>query len=223
MRSLPSPQAGTADPGTAFLAGRIPRRRSHGGQRRDRNPVNARAIAPQSAHMMSRAGCQWLTAAAEMAALVSGYGPCPHCAELRWATFPDTGTRTRGVDARSIREAREFTITAMHRWGTADRCEDIAIVVSELLANALQHTPAGQGSIRTGWQVKLGLLHVGHCLICAVADPGKATPSPREHGHLGETGRGLNVIAALSNQWGYTTPCESGKVTWALFSTPAVH
>lgn len=224
MRSLPSERAGTAGTGTAFLASHIAREACHGGgQRCDHSQVSARAIAPQSAHMMSRAGCQWLTAAAESAALLSGYRPCPHCAGLRWAIFPEIGTCTADVDARSFREARKFTVTTMHRWDTADRCEDMAIVVSEMLANALQHTPAGYGGTRTGWPVRLGLLQFGHCLICAVTDPSKATPTPKEPGDLGESGRGLNVIAALSNCWGYTAPCVSGKATWALFSTPAVH
>jgi hypothetical protein len=29
--------------------------------------------------------------------------------------------------------------------------------------------------------------------------------------------RGLHLICALSDQWGYTTPSQTGKVVWALF------
>jgi hypothetical protein len=46
----------------------------------------------------------------------------------------------------------------------------------------------------------------------------KAVPVPREPDFLDETGRGLHVIAALSDQWGYTTSIHTGKVIWALFS-----
>ncbi len=180
----------------------------------------SRAIAPQTAHMLTRAGCQWLTAAAEMAALVSGRWPAaPDTTGLRWATFPGTGRRGGGLDAGSVRAARHFTVAIVRRWNAADRCADVAIVVSELLSNALQHAPAGPGRAR--WPVRLGLLQCGHCLLCAVADPGQATPAARQPGRFGETGRGLGVVAALSDRWGYTVPCDSGKVTWALFSTPA--
>lgn len=171
--------------------------------------------------MMKRAGCQWLTAAAEMAALASPYWPaCPDAAQVRWATFPRTGARSGAVDASSVRAAREFTIAALRRWGTADRCEDMAIVVSELLTNALRHALAGAGS-SAGWPVKLGLLHLGHCVICAVADPAKAPPAVRQPGDFGEGGRGLEVVSALSDEWGYSVPGDDGKVTWALFSAQA--
>ena len=46
-----------------------------------------------------------------------------------------------------------------------------------------------------------------------------ASPVPRQPTHFAETGRGLHIVAALSDQWGYTTPTDMGKVLWALFST----
>ena len=47
--------------------------------------------------------------------------------------------------------------------------------------------------------------------------PSKAAPTLRTPGSLAETGRGLHIICALSDQWGYTTPDDAGKVVWALF------
>jgi hypothetical protein len=55
--------------------------------------------------------------------------------------------------------------------------------------------------------------------MCAVADASRAVPVPREPDFLAETGRGLHVIAALSDQWGYTNSGDMGKVIWALFYT----
>ena len=54
--------------------------------------------------------------------------------------------------------------------------------------------------------------------MCAVSDGSKAVPVPKEPELFDETGRGLHVIAALSDQWGYTTSVDMGKVIWALFS-----
>jgi hypothetical protein len=56
-------------------------------------------------------------------------------------------------------------------------------------------------------------------VMCAVADPSRVAPVPQQSEHLGETGRGLHVIAALSDQWGCTIPTDMGKVMWATFST----
>jgi hypothetical protein len=56
-------------------------------------------------------------------------------------------------------------------------------------------------------------------VLCVVADPSSRLPVPNEPGCLAESGRGLHVIGALADAWGYTTPADSGKVVWAMFST----
>jgi hypothetical protein len=55
-------------------------------------------------------------------------------------------------------------------------------------------------------------------VLCAVADPSPRPPEPKHPDYLAETGRGLHVISALSDRWGWTVPAETGKVVWALFS-----
>jgi len=143
--------------------------------------------------------------------------PSPDPALARWAWLPRTATRALGADPGSVRTARDFTVATLHRWGMAERSPDIAIVVSELMTNALRHAPPGSGHTRPRRPIRLGLLQPGPCVLCAVADPGKTAPAPRAPGSLDETGRGLHLIRALSDQWGYTTPSQAGKVVWALF------
>ena len=143
----------------------------------------------------------------------------PECAGLHWACFPGIGTPTPDGQASRVRRARDFTASTLHKWGVAGRCDDIAIVVSELVTNALQHARPASRHTHTGWPIQLGLLHPEHRVMCAVADASKAVPVPREPDFLDETGRGLQVIAALSDQWGYTTSGDMGKVIWALFHT----
>ena len=155
-----------------------------------------------------------------MAILASRDWPLsPDFAPIRWTCFPGSTTPGPGVDATGVRAARDFTVTTLQRWGVAERCEDIAIVVSELLTNALRHARPAPGGSCTGWPIRLGLLQPGRFVLCAVADPSKAAPVPQKPEHFGETGRGLQVIAALSDQWGYTVPTDMGKVGWAMFST----
>lgn len=128
--------------------------------------------------------------------------------------------RRMGSDARSVRQARDFTITTVQRWGTAERHADIATVVSELVTNAARHGRPDSGEPAPRWPIRLGLVRPGPCVLCAVADLSNEPPAPKELGYLAETGRGLQVIDALSDQWGFTAPSGGGKVVWALFSTP---
>lgn len=162
----------------------------------------------------------WLVPVMEMAAVATGNGPpSPEPGALGWTCFPKIATRTPGVDAGSVRAARDFTIATLRRWGAADRTDDVAIVVSELLTNALRHALPGPGETPPRWPVRLGLLQPGPCVLCAVADPSQQPPVPKEPSYLAETGRGLHVIGALADTWGHTTPSDTGKVVWAMFAT----
>lgn len=173
-------------------------------------------MAAQAARLAGSAASHWLPPAVEIAALASDeLALGPDC-DMRWACFPGAGTPAPGGQAS---RARDFTASTLHQWGVAARRDDITIVVSELVTNALQHARPASSSSRAGWPIQLGLLHPGHRVMCAVADASKAVPVPRDPDFFDETGRGLHVIAALSDQWGYTTSIDTGKVIWALFST----
>ena len=177
---------------------------------------------------ISRLGWHWLAPAVAMAAAASGARQrTPGLASTDWTCFPRLAQRTPGMDAKSVGTARDFCLSTMRRWGVRDRGDDMAVVVSELLTNALRHgvpqAPA-QVQARAGaaapsrWPVRLGLVQPGHFVLCAVADPSPRLPEPKEPDYLAESGRGLHVISALSDRWGCTAPTEAGKVVWALFS-----
>jgi anti-sigma regulatory factor (Ser/Thr protein kinase) len=103
-----------------------------------------------------------------------------------------------------------------------ERRDDVGIVVSELLTNAVRHAPPRSGQSWPRWRVQLGLLQPGPCVLCAVADPSPSTPIPRTPDYLAETGRGLQVVDVLSDEWGYitcTTSHSTAKVVWAMFVT----
>jgi anti-sigma regulatory factor (Ser/Thr protein kinase) len=133
--------------------------------------------------------------------------------------FPRIATRTPGTDLAAVRTARSFTRATLQRWEIADRCDDITLVVSELLTNALEHAAPRRG----GWPVRIGLLQSqpGTAVLCAVADASPAPPMPVPPGHLAESGRGLHVIEEISDGWGYATVPRRGKVVWATFEPAA--
>jgi hypothetical protein len=187
---------------------------------------------------ISRLGWHWLAPAVAMAAAASGARQrTPGLASTDWTCFPRLAQRTPGMDPKSVGTARDFCLSTMRRWGVQDRSDDVAVVVSELLTNALRHgvpqtqakrpdqaqaqprVQAPAGATAPGrWPVRLGLVQPGHFVLCAVADPSPRLPEPKEPDYLAESGRGLHVISALSDRWGCTAPTEAGKVVWALFS-----
>src|SRR3984957_7661 len=150
---------------------------------------------------ISRLGWHWLAPAVAMAAAASGARQrTPGLASTDWTCFPRLAQRTPGIDTKSVGTARDFCLSTMQRWGVRDRSDDMAVVVSELLTNALRHG-VPQAPARAG-----------------AAAPSPRLPEPKEPDYLAESGRGLHVISALSDRWGCTAPTEAGKVVWALFS-----
>ena len=184
-----------------------------------RTEVDRAVMAAHPSQPTGSTGCRWLISAAEMAGLVTGsWRSPPDPALTGWACPPRIATRALGAQAGSVRAARDFTVATLRRWGTAHSSQDIAIVVSELVTNALRHALPGPGGTRSRRPVRLGLLQQGPWVLCAVADPDKAVPVPRTPGSLAEAGRGLQMICAFSDLWGYTTPGDAGKVVWAMFT-----
>ncbi len=163
---------------------------------------------------------RWLLPAVETAALVSGNWPLtPEPAPWQWTCFPRVAIRTPAPKAVAVREARDFAIATMRRWGAEERSADVAIVVSELLTNALRHALPGSTQARPCRVIRLALVQPGPCVLCAVADPSPRPPVPSQPSCLAETGRGLHVVSALSENWGYTTLGDPGKIVWAILAT----
>src|SRR5215469_5015597 len=176
-------------------------------------------LAPASA-----ADWPWLQSAIDMASLASqtwstGAGQ----SRVRPRPVPRVATRTPALTAQSVTTARAFTLRTMLRWGAADRSHDVAGVVSELLTNAYRH--ALQQPFDMSWpdepdRIRLGLLSVGYVVLCAVTDPSSQAPVLRQPDFLDESGRGLQLVASLSDDWGYcAVPRQLGKVVWATFTT----
>ena len=182
-----------------------------------------------SSSPVSRTGWLWLHGAAEMAAVACGapvlspelpLPPAGGAAGPAWTAFPRVAMRTPGINPGSVSAARSFTTLTMERWGLSYRGDDVAVVVSELLSNALRHGLPTTDQDRQERPIRLGLVHSGPSVLCAVADPSDELPVPREAGWLDESGRGLHVIASLSDQWGSCMARgRPGKVVWAAFAT----
>lgn len=114
---------------------------------------------------------------------------------------------------RSVSAARRLTARALPFWGLADwpRGDDVSLCVSELATNALLHgVPPGRGFL-------LRIRRDHDVLRVEVHDSGGGTPQVSEDADEG--GRGLLLVAALSDKWGVEER-EPGKVVWCEFGVP---
>ncbi|WDM14864.1 ATP-binding protein [Streptomyces lavenduligriseus] len=121
----------------------------------------------------------------------------------------------------AVREARRFTRDTLGRWDVGDRFDDVCLVVSELVTNALRHAVPGDPCPTDGLpSVRLHLMRWSERLVCAVRDPSHETPAPRDSDDFSaESGRGLFLVDSFADSWGWHPLAGTleGKVVWALF------
>ncbi|MFF2997883.1 ATP-binding protein [Streptomyces sp. NPDC057950] len=130
-------------------------------------------------------------------------GNAPRSASLRITESPQ-----------GFAQARDFTRRTLGRWALGDRGDDAALVVTELATNAVLHAVPRPGADQTGVWLKLTLRRAH--LVCAVTDQSESPPvCPRTDGALEVHGRGLRIVEALSEHWGWTLS-PAGKTVWAM-------
>lgn len=93
------------------------------------------------------------------------------------------------------------------------RLDDVLLCSSELLGNALRHSASGAG----GGRIRVEIVRGEREVRVAVIDDGGSDTQPRivEAGN-GETGRGLRLVAELSDEWGVE---RRGAGTCVWFAT----
>ena len=116
-----------------------------------------------------------------------------------------------------VHVAREF-VAARLREGYA--CADTAVLLtSELVTNSAVHSD----SRRHGGTITVTLIAVPDGIRAEVIDEGGATVPSLRPGpglpDLSDTGRGLQLIEALSARWDYWSD-EEGTVTWFELTEP---
>ncbi|MBR8642750.1 ATP-binding protein [Streptomyces tuirus] len=107
----------------------------------------------------------------------------------------------------SVSAARRLVRVALAAWDLDELADDAALIVSELVTNAVQH--ARCRSVRVAvtrpepTRVRIG-----------VVDRSKRLPELREPHQGDESGRGLVLVGALAQDWG-TDQLPWGKRVWA--------
>ncbi|MFI6376462.1 ATP-binding protein [Streptomyces sp. NPDC050546] len=114
--------------------------------------------------------------------------------------------------------ARSFTRATLHSWSLEHCCADTTLVITELTANAATHAAPGTSGAP---EVRLGFRLDPTHLLVTVSDPDDHPPvhTPADGSSLEEHGRGLCIVDALSEEWGWTPRPPAGKTVWARLST----
>jgi signal transduction histidine kinase len=134
-------------------------------------------------------------------------------------------TLTLGALTTAAAAAREHARTIVGDWAMACTAEDVTLVVSELVTNAVAASTDADGRPRctdiSGGPpvIHLRLRSDRTRIVIEVWDQGRGTPEVEQPGQDAENGRGLLFVEAFSERWGWDqVPGWPGKVVWAEMS-----
>jgi anti-sigma regulatory factor (Ser/Thr protein kinase) len=110
--------------------------------------------------------------------------------------------------------ARAYVEATLEAWDLTALTENVALVVSELVTNAVRYAP--------DLFTLECFISAGGRFVLEVADPSTELPIPEEAGPFDVHGRGLVIVDALADEWGaYLADGRGGKIVWAAFDVPA--
>lgn len=158
-----------------------------------------------------------------------------------WWETPAITSCVLAASPESARAARHFTREILLSWGCGHLIDEAETIIGELVVNAVQHGTArgswpASGSngpgyprawARQAWVnqasqghagdvLKLCLLRRVSELMLAVIDASDDAPTPRQPDWVKESGRGLQIVHALSSVWGWSPIEGHGKAVWAV-------
>jgi anti-sigma regulatory factor (Ser/Thr protein kinase) len=133
-----------------------------------------------------------------------------------WWDSPAVAACPLSPGAQSGRTARRFTRNTLRDWGLASLADDAEAIVGEFVANAVSHATRAAAAADSGQQLGLRLLRRTGEVMCAVLDPSDLAPVLRMPDRNEEAGRGLQMVDALSDVWGWSPVTGRGKAVWAI-------
>jgi signal transduction histidine kinase/DNA-binding response OmpR family regulator len=108
--------------------------------------------------------------------------------------------------AESVGGVRRFAHNTLTGWAIPPPVVgDLVLVVSELVTNAIRHSRS---------PIELRLSRTSDRIVIAVHDGTTAVPRRLQPNLDAEHGRGLQLVSAISDQWG-VRPTEHGKSVWS--------
>jgi anti-sigma regulatory factor (Ser/Thr protein kinase) len=120
------------------------------------------------------------------------------------STMYQRSARTFPAELGAAREARRFVGDTLAHWGCPELATAAVLMVSEMFTNAVLH---GCGDP----QVVITLR--GDRMEVQVHDDDTSPPVQRSAGPQDTSGRGLQIVDSLSEEWG-SVPYGQGKYVW---------
>ncbi len=118
------------------------------------------------------------------------------------------------ADPASVREARHAAEAACRAAGKDEKCDVVALLVSEVATNAIVHPASRQTGPSKARYVEVLVDARGPQVRVEVADADPARPVIRHSGNRDESGRGLLLVEQLAQSWGVTERAGGGKTVW---------
>ncbi|WTX00634.1 serine/threonine-protein phosphatase [Streptomycetaceae bacterium NBC_01309] len=109
------------------------------------------------------------------------------------------------ADPACAAQARDLALRQLTTWGLDELAFSTELIVSELVTNAIRYGGDGPVTLR---------MIRGNVLVCEVSDPANTQPRLRRARTTDEGGRGLFLVAQLTQRWGSRYQ-QSGKTIWA--------
>ncbi|WP_406448771.1 ATP-binding protein [Streptomyces sp. NBC_01622] len=116
------------------------------------------------------------------------------------------------ADKALVAEVRRSVWAALLSWGADEIADDMEVVASEMVSNALKYT-GGEAAVRLR-------LAKGQAQL-EVEDGSAQQPALRRVGTEAEKGRGLLLVEALAAEWGWRLRKRGAKTVWASLPLPA--
>jgi Histidine kinase-like ATPase domain len=144
-----------------------------------------------------------------------------------WWETPAVTSRPLSPVPEEARTARHFVRELLTCWNLGYLSDDAELIIAELVVNAVRHglraAPQAVAAGALGAPGVSGASALRMCLLrrvgevmLAVTDPSNEAPTPRAPGWTGESGRGLQIVGALSYVWGWSPIEGRGKAVWAV-------
>jgi anti-sigma regulatory factor (Ser/Thr protein kinase) len=136
-----------------------------------------------------------------------------------WWDTPAVTSRPLSPVPEEARTARQFVRQLLACWGLGELSDDAEVIIGELVVNAVRHgLRTAPAHSETALRLCM-LRRVGEVML-AVTDPSDEAPQPRVPDWAGESGRGLQIVSALSSVWGWSPIEGHGKAVWAVLRNP---
>lgn len=123
-----------------------------------------------------------------------------------------TARRDFPRDLHSATCARRFVVDTLRAWGFADTAERAELPAAELAANALLHSSE---------EIEVVLRVGDSSVLVEVHDSSPDSPGVRRRGDEADSGRGLMLVDAMADRWGFDDESSMAKRVWFELALPA--